>query len=221
QSGADRAHGDGFHDGLWQAGSARARRAESREGALSRFEAQPSLHRKVLQRVRRTRTGREKQSPAQEENHRWPAARTLLSRVDRLSTPLRHRNDAPRRHGHRGGGAGVIKKVTSHLSQNEALLFERGYRGKKAYQLPGLDVPAVDAAEALGAENVRKEIPGFPEVSEVETIRHFTRLSTWNYAIDYGMYPLGSCTMKYNPRINELVARTEGLAAAHPYQPAP
>ena len=87
------------------------------------------------------------------------------------------------------------------------------------YQLPELDVPAVDAAEALGADNVRAEIEGFPEVSEVEAIRHFTRLSTWNYAIDYGMYPLGSCTMKYNPRINELVARIEGLAWAHPYQP--
>ena len=53
----------------------------------------------------------------------------------------------------------------------------------------------------------------------MEVIRHFTRLSTWNYAIDHGMYPLGSCTMKYNPRINELVARIEGLAWAHPYQP--
>ena len=113
----------------------------------------------------------------------------------------------------------MITKVTQHLSQNEALLFERSSPGKKAYQLPELDVPAVDAAEALGADNVRAEIPGFPEVSEVEAIRHFTRLSTWNYAIDYGMYPLGSCTMKYNPRINELVARTEGLAWAHPYQP--
>ena len=50
-------------------------------------------------------------------------------------------------------------------------------------------------------------------------IRHFTRLSTWNYAIDLGMYPLGSCTMKYNPRVNELVARLEGLADAHPYAP--
>jgi glycine dehydrogenase subunit 2 len=56
-------------------------------------------------------------------------------------------------------------------------------------------------------------------VSEVEVIRHFIRLSTWNYAIDLGLYPLGSCTMKYNPRVNELVARTEGLAWAHPYQP--
>ncbi|MGA3236214.1 MAG: aminomethyl-transferring glycine dehydrogenase subunit GcvPB [Bryobacteraceae bacterium] len=113
----------------------------------------------------------------------------------------------------------MITKVTQHLSQNEALLFERSSPGKKAYQLPDLDVPDVDAAEALGAENVRAEIEGFPEVSEVEAIRHFTRISTWNYAIDHGMYPLGSCTMKYNPRINELVARIEGLAWAHPYQP--
>ena len=110
-------------------------------------------------------------------------------------------------------------KSRSHLSQNEPLLFERSSPGKRAYQLPELDVPAVDPAEALGAENVRAEIEGFPEVSEVEAIRHFTRLSTWNYAIDHGMYPLGSCTMKYNPRINELVARIEGLAWAHPYQP--
>jgi glycine dehydrogenase subunit 2 len=113
----------------------------------------------------------------------------------------------------------VITKVRSHISQNEALLFERSSPGKKAYQLPELDVPAVDAAEALGAERVRAEIPEFPEVSEVEAIRHFTRLSTWNYAIDYGMYPLGSCTMKYNPRVNEAAARIEGLAWAHPYQP--
>lgn len=113
----------------------------------------------------------------------------------------------------------MINKVRTHLSQNESLLFEMSSPGKKGYQLPELDVPPVDAAEALGAENVRAGIEGFPEVSEVEAIRHFTRLSTWNYAIDHGMYPLGSCTMKYNPRINELVARTEGLAWAHPYQP--
>ena len=113
----------------------------------------------------------------------------------------------------------MITKVRQHLSQNEGLLFERSSPGKRAYQLPELDVPAVDAAEALGADNVRSEIAEFPEVSEVEAIRHFTRVSTWNYAIDHGMYPLGSCTMKYNPRINELVARIEGLAWAHPYQP--
>ena len=113
----------------------------------------------------------------------------------------------------------MIRKVRSHLTQNEGLIFERSSPGKIGYQLPTLDVPGVDAAAALGAANVRAEIEGFPEVSEVEVVRHFTRLSTWNYAIDLGMYPLGSCTMKYNPRINEAVARIEGLAWAHPYQP--
>ncbi len=57
-------------------------------------------------------------------------------------------------------------------------------------------------------------------MSEIEVIRHFTRLSTWNYAIDLGMYPLGSCTMKYNPRVNEFVARLDGIATEHPLQPA-
>jgi glycine dehydrogenase subunit 2 len=113
----------------------------------------------------------------------------------------------------------MIQKVRPHIAQNEALLFEISSPGKKGYQLPELDVPAVDASQALGASNVRAGIAGFPEVSEVEAIRHFTRLSTWNYAIDLGLYPLGSCTMKYNPRVNELVARLDGLAWAHPYQP--
>jgi glycine dehydrogenase subunit 2 len=113
----------------------------------------------------------------------------------------------------------MIRKVRTHPSQNEPLLFELSSPGKKGFQLPELDVPAVDAAAALGAGNVRAQIEDFPEVSEVEAIRHFTRLSTWNYAIDLGMYPLGSCTMKYNPRVNEAAAQVEGLAWAHPYQP--
>src|SRR5713226_511321 len=110
----------------------------------------------------------------------------------------------------------MIKKVRTHINQNEPLLFERSSPGKRAYQLPPLDVPAVDAATALGAENVRADIEGFPEVSEVEVIRHFTRISTWNYAIDLGVYPLGSCTMKYNSRLNEKVARIAGFANLHP-----
>ena len=76
----------------------------------------------------------------------------------------------------------------------------------------------VDAAAELGSA-LRTEPAALPEVSEIEIIRHFTRLSTWNYAVDHGMYPLGSCTMKYNPRVNEVVARLDGLAGAHPYQP--
>jgi len=113
----------------------------------------------------------------------------------------------------------MIKKVRQHPSQNEALLFETSSPGKVGYQLPALDVPGVDPVDVLGAQHVRAEIENFPEVSEVDVMRHFTRLSTWNYAIDLGLYPLGSCTMKYNPRVNEAVARTEGLMWIHPYQP--
>ncbi|HXW17194.1 MAG TPA: aminomethyl-transferring glycine dehydrogenase subunit GcvPB [Candidatus Acidoferrales bacterium] len=111
-----------------------------------------------------------------------------------------------------------INKARRQPSQNEDLIFERSARGKRGMELPPLDVPALDPAKELG-EFARRDIEGFPEVSEIEVIRHFTRLSTWNYAIDLGMYPLGSCTMKYNPRVNEFVARLDGLANEHPYQP--
>ncbi|MGA2634762.1 MAG: aminomethyl-transferring glycine dehydrogenase subunit GcvPB [Terracidiphilus sp.] len=115
-------------------------------------------------------------------------------------------------------GPRTLGKVRPHQTQNEALVFEKSSPGKRAYKMPPLDVPAVDAAALLGAAH--RDTPGLlPELSEIEIIRHFTRLSTWNYAIDLGMYPLGSCTMKYNPRVNEAVARIEGLAEAHPYRP--
>jgi glycine dehydrogenase subunit 2 len=109
-------------------------------------------------------------------------------------------------------------KVRSHQTQNERLTFEKSAPGKKGYKLPPLDVPAVDPAALLG-ETFREKDGLLPELSEIEIIRHFTRLSTWNYAIDLGMYPLGSCTMKYNPRVNEFVSRIDGLADAHPYRP--
>ncbi|HSE47858.1 MAG TPA: aminomethyl-transferring glycine dehydrogenase subunit GcvPB [Terriglobales bacterium] len=110
------------------------------------------------------------------------------------------------------------KKATTHVNQNEGLIFEKSSPGKKAYRLEPLDVPAVDAAKLLGAA-VRADVGHLPEVSEIEIIRHFTRLSTWNYGVDTGLYPLGSCTMKYNARVNEVAARIDGLAYAHPYQP--
>ena len=115
-------------------------------------------------------------------------------------------------------GPHITSKVRPHPTQNEALLFEKSSPGKRAYKLPPLDVMAVDAAVLLGAAR-RDQAPELPELSEIEIIRHFTRLSTWNYAVDHGMYPLGSCTMKYNARVNETVARLGGLAEAHPYQP--
>lgn len=113
---------------------------------------------------------------------------------------------------------GTPRKVTAHITQNEPLSFEKSSPGKRGYKLPPLDVPAVDPAALLGAA-ARKDAAALPELSEIEIIRHFTRLSTWNYAIDLGMYPLGSCTMKYNPRVNEFVSRLEGIAEVHPYQP--
>jgi len=112
----------------------------------------------------------------------------------------------------------MTRKATRHVSQNEGLIFEKSSPGKAAWKLPPLDVPEVDTNELLGPLE-RMHLGNMPEVSEIEIIRHFTRLSTWNYAIDLGMYPLGSCTMKYNPRVNEVVSRLDGLANGHPYQP--
>src|SRR6266853_220479 len=112
----------------------------------------------------------------------------------------------------------ITPKATRNVNQNEGLIFEKSSPGKAAWKLAPLDVPDVDTAKLLGSSE-RKDLGNMPEVSEIEIIRHFTRLSTWNYAIDLGMYPLGSCTMKYNPRVNEAVSRLQGLAEAHPWQP--
>src|SRR5258705_7384470 len=97
---------------------------------------------------------------------------------------------------------GTPKKATTHVNQNEDLIFEKSSPGKKAYRLAELDVPAVGAASLLGS-SVRQDLGVMPGVREIEIIWHFTRLLTLDYAIDLGVYPLGSCTMKYNPRGNE------------------
>ncbi len=111
-----------------------------------------------------------------------------------------------------------INKVTQHPTQNESLIFERSQTGRVGYRLPKLDVP--ETADVIPAELRRSDdLDGVPEVSEVDVIRHFTRISTWNYSIDLGMYPLGSCTMKYNSRLNEKVARIGGFAGLHPLAP--
>jgi len=113
----------------------------------------------------------------------------------------------------------TARKALRHVSRNEGLIFEKSSPGKRAFDLPALDIPSVDPAKALGSDYRSEGVADFPEVSEIEVLRHFTRLSAWNYAIDLGMYPLGSCTMKYNPRVNELVARLDGIATEHPFQP--
>jgi glycine dehydrogenase subunit 2 len=100
----------------------------------------------------------------------------------------------------------------------EPPIFERGSPGRTGASLPPLDVPDVDPAALYGAL-ARKEPAALPEVSEPETFRHFVRLSQWNFCIDSQMYPLGSCTMKYNPKINEWAARLPAFAKLHPMTP--
>ena len=105
--------------------------------------------------------------------------------------------------------------------RSEPLFFERNPQRlrRQGFLLPPLDVPVVDPAEVLPTEQLRDPDPHFPDVSEMEVVQHFHRLSQLNYAVDEGLYPLGSCTMKYNPRINEAIARLSGFASIHPLQP--
>ncbi|MCL4368047.1 MAG: aminomethyl-transferring glycine dehydrogenase subunit GcvPB [Actinobacteria bacterium] len=91
--------------------------------------------------------------------------------------------------------------------------------GRRGYSLPSLDVPAVDPASVLPPELLRTRPARLPELSEVDVVRHFTALSRRNHGVDNGFYPLGSCTMKYNPKVNEYLAGLPGLALLHPYQP--
>ncbi len=107
----------------------------------------------------------------------------------------------------------------SGLIFNEPLLFELSRSGRRGAPVEDPQVPLVDPADALGASLLRDDIEGFPELSELDLVRHFTRLSQWNYSIDSGFYPLGSCTMKYNPKLNEVAAGLPGLADLHPMAP--
>jgi glycine dehydrogenase subunit 2 len=113
-----------------------------------------------------------------------------------------------------------MSRVGSHVNLNEGLLFEIGSPGRRAYDLPPLDTDSRPLEEILDRNLLREGTSGMPELSEVEVVRHFTRLSTWNYHIDLGLYPLGSCTMKHNPKVNEAVTRLPGFTNAHPYMPS-
>ncbi len=104
---------------------------------------------------------------------------------------------------------------TTGLILNEPLLTERGRRGRCGISLPRRDVESFPIDESITGGG-----PDFPDLSEVEVVRHYTRLSTWNFGVDTGLYPLGSCTMKYNPKINERQASLPGFAGAHPLLPA-
>ena len=101
----------------------------------------------------------------------------------------------------------------------EPLIFEISKPGRKAYSLPELDVPVKSVDSLLPEQHLRERPAELPEVSEVDVVRHFTRLSQLNFGVDIGFYPLGSCTMKYNPKINEEAASLPGFNDIHPYVP--
>jgi glycine dehydrogenase subunit 2 len=101
----------------------------------------------------------------------------------------------------------------SGLILEEPLLWEKGRQGRTAFSMPEQDVP--EAVVAID-EHLLTDDLDFPDLSELDVVRHYTRLSQWNFGIDTGMYPLGSCTMKYNPKINEKMAALPGISAAHP-----
>jgi glycine dehydrogenase subunit 2 len=103
--------------------------------------------------------------------------------------------------------------------QTTQLLFEQSRPGRRAVQLPECDVPARPLAELLPAEALASAPPPLPELTEPELVRHFVNLSTQNMSVDTHFYPLGSCTMKYNPKRNERLAGSPGLIDLHPYQP--
>jgi len=109
--------------------------------------------------------------------------------------------------------------MNRNTSKREPLIFELSSPGHKAYFLPKGDVPKKPLTELVPEEMLRKTDPRLPQVSEVDVARHFTRLSNLNFGVDTGFYPLGSCTMKYNPKVNEAMARLAGFQWLHPYQP--
>lgn len=103
-------------------------------------------------------------------------------------------------------------------NQDQSLIFEISTSGRIGYSLPEMDVATTPLEEILPADYIREEEAELPEVSELDIMRHYTALSKRNHGVDSGFYPLGSCTMKYNPKINENVARFNGFAHIHPYQ---
>jgi glycine dehydrogenase subunit 2 len=112
----------------------------------------------------------------------------------------------------------VMEKIRdTGLIQDEPLVFEVGGKGRRGFSLPRWDTEQSAPSNFIPSHLLRDELKGFPELSEVEVVRHFTRLSQWNYGVDSGLYPLGSCTMKYNPKVNEETVKM--FSYVHPYSP--
>jgi glycine dehydrogenase subunit 2 len=108
---------------------------------------------------------------------------------------------------------------TKTLGFHEPLIFERSSEGRCGDSLPDPGVPEVDPGDVLPPALVRDQAAPLPELSEPEVFRHFVRLSAWNFSVDHQFYPLGSCTMKYNPKLGEWASRLPGFAGLHPYTP--
>ena len=102
--------------------------------------------------------------------------------------------------------------------KEKKLIFELSQPGRRGDALPQCDVPEQDINRLIPQDYIRESEPQLPEVSEVDAVRHFTALSQRNHGVDSGFYPLGSCTMKYNPKVNEDIARFDGFSKVHPYQ---
>src|SRR5699024_8080547 len=103
-------------------------------------------------------------------------------------------------------------------TKNFPLIFERSKTSRTAYALSETDIPTFDISERIGKELVREEFATLSDVSELELIRHYTALTNRNYGIDSGFYSLGSCTLKYNAKINEDIASLDGFRHIHPLQ---
>lgn len=112
----------------------------------------------------------------------------------------------------------MVFKEKTMTAQEEPLLFEISRKGRKGYSLSKPSTPEIDPKAVLPANLLRDAGPDLPELSEADVVRHFVRLSTWNYNKDAGFYPLGSCTMKYNPKITEELSKKSEFSDTHPYQ---
>ena len=106
----------------------------------------------------------------------------------------------------------------SAMPWEEELIFEKSQPGQKGFQVVK-EEPEIEPEQVIPEDLLRKSSPQLPELGELEVVRHFSRLSSWNFGVDQGFYPLGSCTMKYNPKLNEFLASLEGFAGLHPETP--
>jgi glycine dehydrogenase subunit 2 len=104
------------------------------------------------------------------------------------------------------------------MPPEQRLIFEKSVPGRTAFSLPVLDVPADEISKLIPSDLLRDKV-NLPELTELDVVRHFTSLSRRNFGVDNGFYPLGSCTMKYNPKVNEEVAKLSGFTEIHPLQP--